>query len=95
MVGASETFSTKGYFLDEAEGFWKQDTDLFVVKVGKDGRTEWYRPLGSESLHEWGIDIIQTKDGGYIIFGHTHSFASGDEFVRDMYLIKLSSAVNN
>jgi len=89
MVGASETFSTKGFFFDEAEGWWEQDTDLFVVKVGKDGRTEWYRPLGSESLHEWGNDIIQTKDGGYVVLGY--SGKDDGEETTDVYLVKLSA----
>ncbi|WML48566.1 S8 family serine peptidase [Neobacillus sp. PS3-34] len=88
MVGASETFSTKGIFYNEEKHWWDQDVDMLVVKVGKDGRTEWYRPLGSESLDEWGNDVVQTKDGGYLVVGYSGKY---DSKATDVYLVKLSS----
>ena len=46
--------------------------DIWVVKINDSGLLEWQRCLGG-SLGDFGRNIQQTLDGGYIIVGNTQS----------------------
>jgi len=47
----------------------------------------WSRAYGGSGT-DWGSSVQQTRDGGYIVSGHTYSFGAGG---RDVYLIKTNS----
>ena len=56
-------------------------------------RIEWQNVLGG-SERDRGWNVIQTSDGGYILFGDTYSNdgdVSGNPVERDIWLVKLSS----
>ncbi len=58
--------------------------DIYVVKCGAKGDTEWEKTYGGKR-NDNGWAIQQTDDGGYMIAGFTESFGNGD---FDFYLIK-------
>jgi hypothetical protein len=60
------------------------DHDFYLVKLDTLGETLWTRTFGGTSA-DYGHDIDQTPDGGFIIVGTTLSFGAGKE---DIYLIR-------
>jgi hypothetical protein len=64
------------------------DSDAWFVKTYADGNMQWDRIYGgTEKDHA--SSVIQTKDGGYAIAGHTRSFGAGE---YDFWLIKTDSS---
>lgn len=75
------------------------EIDFWVVKLNKDGETQWDKRLGSP-----GIDIPHslelTPDGGYIIGGESKSFSIGGDRTQssrggnDYWVVKVDSMNN-
>jgi len=63
-------------------------SDLYVVKVGREGEAAWTKTYGGERIDR-GSSIRRLSDGGYVIGGGTSSFGAGNV---DMYVVRLSSA---
>jgi len=42
--------------------------DMWLVKLNSDGGIEWDKSFGTDDF-DWGIDIIQTSDGGFLLGG--------------------------
>jgi putative intracellular protease/amidase len=63
-------------------------SDLYVVKVSREGEAAWTKTYGGERIDR-GSSIRRLSDGGYIIGGGTSSFGAGNV---DMYVVRLSSA---
>ena len=59
--------------------------DVYLVKVGSEGEEEWSRTFGGPN-NEAGWSVQETRDGGYIITGHTDSYGAG---AADVYLVKI------
>ncbi len=87
-VGGDKTEPNRGIF----EDYW-------VVKIDSSGNKEWDRTLGG-SLSDFCDDIIQTKDGGFLIGGISRSDSSGDKSENnwgtgnDYWVVKLDSNGN-
>lgn len=67
--------------------------DLWVVKLNNAGSIVWQKSLGG-SGDDYGNNVLQTPDGGYIIVGWTTS-VDGDvagSHGADMWVLKLSAA---
>jgi len=64
-------------------------SDMYLVKTDADGVQQWSRTFGGTAL-EWGYDVRQTPDGGYVVAGYTDSFGEG----RDAYLVKTDADGN-
>ena len=65
--------------------------DLWLVKLSNAGDLLWQRCLGG-SDSEYGFLKAQTADGGYVVFGDTHSNdgdVSGNHGDQDMWVVKL------
>ena len=67
--------------------------DYWVVKLDKDGNTEWEKVFGGEQDDHLYI-VKQTKDGGYILGGNSASATSGNKSKSnkkgtDIWLIRL------
>lgn len=62
--------------------------DLWVGKVSINGDSIWTRLYGG-GQEEYGYEVQQTKDDGYIIIGTTNSFGAGN---FDIWLLKLDSS---
>jgi predicted secreted protein len=62
-------------------------SDVYLVKTDSLGNTEWTRTYGGPG-EDFAKSVKQTRDGGYIIAGHTTSYGAGG---YDVYLIKTNS----
>lgn len=71
--------------------FGAGSTDAYIVKTDNLGTLEWSTTFGG-SGDDYGMSVQQTKDGGYIVAGHTDSFGAGSD---DIYLIKLDGRPTN
>lgn len=58
--------------------------DIYVIKLDEDGNMQWSRTYGSNG-NDYGCDIKQTTDGGYIITGSEANIGAG---YADLTLIK-------
>ena len=78
---------SNGYvFVGETDTWGNGDKDVFVVKVNKSGEAQWDRAYGFKH-DDVGKQVIQTKDGGYLIVGYTDI---DRENKKDIYVIKLN-----
>jgi hypothetical protein len=68
-------------------------SDAWVVKLDPSGSIQWQRLFGGID-NEWGMDIQQTSDGGYVFTGNTMSSNSGDVGLNygrnDFWVVKLA-----
>ncbi|UCG91983.1 MAG: hypothetical protein JSV97_13145, partial [candidate division WOR-3 bacterium] len=71
------------------ESFGAGNYDVWLLKTDEEGDIVWTRTYGG-SLLGGGKSVQQTSDGGYIIVGHTYSFASPDRW-WSIYFIKTDS----
>ena len=62
--------------------------DLWVVRIGAEGATEWEKSYGGGG-EEQAYAVRQTDDGGFIVAGYTLSFGAGGV---DGWVLKLDSA---
>lgn len=62
----------------------RNQKDVYVVKIKKDGNRAWQYHYGSKE-HEEGNGIVETNDG-YVITGYTKDTQS---YNRDVYLLKI------
>ena len=69
------------------------DIDAWLLKLDANGLLQWQKCLGGVD-DEYGMDISQTMDGGYLFTGNTDSNdgdASGNHGGRDGWVVKLDS----
>ncbi len=72
----------------ESEG--KGSSDIWVLKVDKNGNEIWKKTFGGEK-YESGRVIKATSDGNFIIAGSTESFGNGE---ADFYCLKIDQDGN-
>lgn len=53
--------------------------DYWIVKIDSIGNKQWDKTFGGDRDESLYIEILQTKDGGYIIGGESRSSVSGDK----------------
>ena len=61
--------------------------DLWVLKLNSYGDIQWQKAYGG-SLIEYGFEVKQAYDRGYIVLGHTESFGKG---YIDGWILKLDA----
>jgi hypothetical protein len=66
------------------------NTDLKLIKTDDMGHVEWMKILGGKGF-DYGYEVHQTNDGGFVIAGWTDSFGAGN---FDGWLVKVSSFNN-
>ncbi len=70
--------------------------DCWIYKLDRFGTLQWQKCLGG-SQTDFGSDVIQTDDGGYIIVGGTYSNdgdVSGSHGNDDVWIVKIDSLGN-
>lgn len=74
-------------------------SDMLAIKINKDGIVEWEKCYGGTNL-EYGDDVQQTHDGGYIMAGMASStdgdvkgihFTSGTFAASNMWVVKIDA----
>lgn len=86
-----------GYVLfgTSSQSIWA-NPNMWILKTDSGGVENWHNYFGG-NLHDHGYCGKQTLDGGFIVAGHTRSFAF-DLFREDALVLKLNSsgaAINN
>lgn len=66
------------------------DYKLLLVKTDAAGDVIWSKSYGGNKRDD-GSDIIQARDGGFLLLGNTSSFGSAEE---NIYLVKLDKDGN-
>ena len=61
------------------------DGDLWVLKIDGSGHEVWNNTFGGARL-DYGVDIINAHDNGYIILGNTYSYGEGES---DCWIINI------
>ena len=86
------TQSLNGDILDKSD----ESFDYWMLKFDADNLMQWQKTFGG-SLDDKGSDLLQTSDGGYIIFGSSKS-SDGDltnnAGDNDFWMVKLDSNGN-
>ncbi|MGB0522931.1 MAG: hypothetical protein ACPGJS_08215 [Flammeovirgaceae bacterium] len=65
------------------------DTDMLLVRVNSSGETLWQKTYGEDETDE-ANDIIATKDGGFLVVGHSDSYGYSPD-IKDMWAIKVNA----
>ncbi len=78
-----------GYVVLGSSSSFSADTtyDAWLIKTDLNGDTLWTRTYGGVE-EDFGSDLAQTNDGGFIIIGTTYSYGAG---LGDVWLIKTSA----
>jgi hypothetical protein len=67
--------------------------DYWIAKLTSTGELEWQKALGGSEI-EYGRSMVNSGDGGYIIFGSTESTngdAIGNDGGADYWIVKVDS----
>lgn len=67
------------------KSYGEGDADVWIIKTDALGETIWRRTYGG-SHQDYGHEIQETSDGGFIIAGYTHSYGIG---LNDFYVLKM------
>lgn len=78
--------SDGGYaILGSTYSFGSGDHDIYLLRLDSLGDTIWSNTYGGTDT-DYGYDLQQTNDGGFVVVGSTHSYGSGE---ADVYLLRL------
>ena len=72
------------------------EADMWILKLNANGDLEWQRCFGS-SANDYGHDIMQLPDGGYIVLGHAgtnNGDVTSTHGQRDIWLVRLDATGN-
>jgi len=70
--------------------FGSGNADLYLIKTNSDGIEQWSKTIGG-SGRDFGNEILQLADGGFLVIGTTYSKGAGD---ADLWLVKTDSTGN-
>ena len=91
--------SQGNYLVAGASGsFEAENRDVYVLKLSAEGNIFWeelYGHHGDYLSYEWGNDIIETSDGGYLVAGNSNAALGGSTGeLMNMYLVRIDAQGN-
>ncbi|GIK60592.1 MAG: T9SS type A sorting domain-containing protein [Ignavibacteriota bacterium] len=91
-VGVSVKQTNDGGFIIAAttSSFGAGGQDIYLIKTDENGDTLWTKTFGGTG-YDKAVNVVQTNDNGYAVFGTTNSFGNGD---ADFLLWKSDSIGN-
>jgi len=93
LGGHTAEVGISGHKTQASVGSW----DWWIVKIDASGNIQWDKTIGGADI-DWLRDIVQTSDGGYLLFGSSRSDISGDKSQNthagsyDYWVVKTNSA---
>ena len=83
--------SDGGYVIaGRTESFGGNESDVWLIKTDHNGQEEWNQTFGGNSNSgDYGYDVQETTDQGYIICGYTYSYSEYGS--ADIWLIRVST----
>lgn len=79
--------SDGGYAFTGYTTSFSTDTAMWLVKIDENGTEQWFRTFG-ETGRRYGLNLIETSDGGFLIVGYIDQFSNGN---FDYYIVKTNS----
>ncbi len=84
---ANEIIKIKdGYLIAGRMEVEKKRWDACLIKIDKDGNKQWTKTFGGGD-DDLANAVVQTKDEGFVMVGHTYSYAKAGSF--DAWVVKL------
>jgi hypothetical protein len=84
--------SDGGFLIVGTHKFNNPNPDVFLLKINVNGEYEWDQSYGGPAP-EYGTDVIEETDGGYVVTGYTESYNEVGESGR-IFLLKTDSNGN-
>ena len=66
------------------------DANVWLVKIDENGTQQWMKTYGGTGT-DYGMNLIETSDGGYMVIGCTDSYGAGS---YDFFIVKTDSLGN-
>ena len=92
LGGVKKDFANKiittddGYLVvGKTESYGHGDYDMYAIKLNRQGKWQWYNAFGGGD-DDTANDVIQTKDGGYLLVGSTNSFGLTRD---DVFIVRI------
>jgi hypothetical protein len=83
--GSIQQTADGGYIITgSTKSYGAGDADIYLIKTDARGDTLWSKAFGGADV-DYGYDVQQTTDSGYVMTGVTFSFGAG---MGDIWLIK-------
>lgn len=82
---AMSIYFYKDYYFQNQIDKWSNG-DIYLMKLNSIGDTIWTKEFGG-SANDWGVDVLQTFDNGYVVAGYSNSFSSSFDF----YVVKTNA----
>lgn len=80
--------SDGGYLVaGRSASFGMGNTDAMVVRLNAEGETVWQKTYGEDASDEI-MDLIATKDGNFLLVGHSDSYGFAAD-INDMWALKI------
>lgn len=88
LAGFSVKQTTDGGYIITGNSYLAGNAEVLLIKTDNGGNLLWNKFYGSQSssLGDYGYDVIQTTDGGYLITGQ-----KGSGTIQKLWLIKTNS----
>lgn len=77
------TIDTSYTIVGATESFGNGDTDMYLFNIDSLGTLKWSKTYGGNNL-DWGMDLKQTIDTGYILCGYSNSYS----WDYDVFVVK-------
>ena len=68
-----ETLDLGFIITGSTESFSNVSSNLYLIKTDSLGDTLWTKTVGENIYNEYGIEVIETNDSSYVVFGFEHN----------------------